>query len=520
MPAKTMNPVAEALRHPEAYPHPVDQEIRIVETHISWIFLTGTYAYKLKKPVNLGFLDFSTLDRRRHFCFEELRLNRRLCADIYIDVLPVTESGASFHIGADGPAVDYVVRMVQFDRTFELDRLLRDGRLTFREAEESASIIASFHSSTPRADPSSVFGNPEVLLKPMLENLELTGQSARSTDELGDIQTIRHWTISEERHLAGFIRERKSDGMVRECHGDMHTGNMVIWNGTIRIFDCIEFNPELSIIDVISDAAFLFMDLQHSNQKGLAWHFLNAYLSKSGDYAGLRVLRFYCTYRAMVRAKVTSIRLTQENDEDRKKSILEEHRSYLKLALDYTRPQHPMLLITHGLSGSGKSSLSSRLADLGGFVHIRSDVERKRLFGIESDEKSASKGLDIYTQEATQKTYETMLEAVTAALAGGYSVIADATFLKKSQRALFVRLAGSMNCSCRILCFHAPQEVLRERVRARHEKGRDASEADLQVLSAQMRSNEPPDGDEKALCIDIDTQGQTDPGFIIEASGL
>jgi hypothetical protein len=512
-----MNPVAEALRHPETYPHPVAAEIQVVETHISWIFLTGPFAYKLKKPVNLGFLDFSTLERRRHCCLEELRLNRRLSPDLYIDVLPVTTSDTGYRIGNEGPAADYVVRMFQFDRTFELDRLLRTGELTTRELDEAASIIASFHASTPRAEPSSVFGNPEVLLKPMLENLDLTGQIARSTVEIADIETIRHWTNVEERRIEGILRERKADGMVRECHGDMHTGNMVVWHGKIMIFDCIEFNPELSVIDVMSDAAFLFMDLEHSGRPGLAWHFLNAYLSRNGDYAGLRVLRFYCTYRAMVRAKVTSIRLTQESDEDRKIAILEEHRSYLKLALDYTRPREPMLLLTHGLSGSGKSHLSSRLADLGGFVHIRSDIERKRLFDIESDERSAMKGIDIYTPEATHKTYETMLDAVSSALAGGYTIIVDATFLKKSQRSMFTRLAAVMGCRCRILCFQAPHEVLRSRVLARHQEGRDPSEADIDVLAAQMRSNEPLDGDEKADCIEIDTQGEVNLEALIAA---
>ncbi|NTW50971.1 MAG: AAA family ATPase [Chlorobiaceae bacterium] len=510
-----MNPVAEALRHPEAYPHPVEKEIKVVETHISWIFLTGSFAYKLKKPVNLGFLDFSTIERRRHCCLEELRLNRRLCPDIYIDVLQVTASDDWFRIGADGDAVDHVVRMVEFDRSFELDRLLGSGNLTFLELEEAASIIAAFHAETPRSDPSSDFGTPTVLLKPMLENLDLTEQVARSAEEIAEIDRIRTWTIAEAARLSKVLLDRKAGGMVRECHGDMHTGNMVVWKGKIRIFDCIEFNPRLSVIDVMSDAAFLFMDLQHSGRQGLCWHFLNAYLSKNGDYAGLRVLRFYCTYRAMVRAKVTSIRLTQEYDLQRKQEILAEHRSYLDLALDYTRPRAPMLLVTHGLSGSGKSMHSSALADMGGFVHIRSDVERKRLFGMESLDKSISKGLDIYRPDSTQKTYESMLEAAASALSGGYTAIVDATFLKKSQRAAFITLAAGLNCPCRILSFKAPIDVLRARVSKRNEEGRDPSEADLNVLAAQTGSDEPPEGDEKTLCIEIDTQGKVDLAALI-----
>jgi len=503
-----MNQVAEALCHPQAYPHRTEPEIEVIETHISWIFLTGEYAYKLKKPVNLGFLDFSTLEKRRHYCFEELRLNRRLCPEIYLDVLPVTGQNAGFLIGGDGMVADYVIKMIQFDRKFELDRLLRKNELTFMQLEEAATIIAAYHTSAPRADPASMFGTPELILKPMVENLDLTEAVARSTEELSDIETMRRWTIAEHRRLSGIIRERKALGMVRECHGDLHTGNMLIRNGRVMIFDCIEFSHTLSIIDIASDVAFLFMDLEHSGRKALAWHFLNAWLSESGDYAGLRVLRFYCAYRAMVRAKVTSIRLAQETVEYEKKETLAEHRSYLKLALAYTRPQPPILLITHGVSGSGKSRHSSKLADAGGFIHIRSDIERKRLFGIDSLDLSASRGIDIYTPAATQKTYDTMLYAASTALSSGFSVIVDATFTDRKRRLTFIHLADSMNCRCRVLCFHASPDVLRQRVEARHKEGGDPSEADLEVLASQLHADMPPDGDEKTLCIDIDTEGE------------
>lgn len=508
---------AEALRHPEAYPHPVEPEIVVVETHISWLFLTGRFAYKLKKPVNLGFLDFSTLERRRHFCHEELRLNRRLCPELYLDVLPVTESAGKLRIGGDGEAVDYVIRMVQFDRRFELDRLLRNGELTKRQIDEAATVIAAFHAEAPRADPAAKFGTPEVIVKPMLENLDLTEEVARTIEELSDIEKLRHWTLAEHRRLSGIVRERKALGMVRECHGDLHTGNMVIRDGEIVIFDCIEFSHALSIIDVMSDVAFLFMDLEHSGHPELAWHFLNGWLTKSGDYGGLQVLRLYCVYRAMVRAKVTSIRLAQESGEEEKAKTLAEHHSYIQLALGYTRPRKPMLLITHGLSGSGKSVISAQLADAGGFIHIRSDVERKRLFGIDSLDRSAGKGLDIYTAETTRKTYAAMLDATSTALSAGFPVIVDATFPDAHKRAPFLRLARTLEYPCHILCFHAPREVLRERVRARHEAASDASEADLNVLEAQLHAIAPPDGDEKALCIKIDTEGEINIEALLKA---
>jgi aminoglycoside phosphotransferase family enzyme/predicted kinase len=504
-----MNTTVQALLRPAAYPHQTLAEITVVETHISWIFLTGSSAYKLKKPVNLGFLDFSTLERRHHFCLEELRLNRRLCPDLYLEVLPVTCTEKSIRIGGRGKVIDYVIRMVQFDRNQEIDTLLRQNSLPPEQINQAATMIAAFHTSIPRSDPASVYGNPELLLERMLENLDLTEEAARTIEERCAIERIRHWTTTELRRLTGMLRERKALGMVRECHGDMHTGNMVLIDGQIRIFDCIEFNPALSVIDIVSDTAFLFMDLIHAARPDLAWRFLNGWLSGSGDYEGLRVLRFYCVYRAMVRAKVTSIRLVQENDPAEKAATFTEHLSYVNLAETFCQQRPAQLVITCGVSGSGKSIISARLAEAGGFIHIRSDVERKRLFGLKSTEKSKWTRSDIYTPEATQKTYDTMLAAASAAIEGGYPVIVDATFLSKHLRSPFIHLAASMNCPCRILFFHASTDVLRSRVLSRLDEGLDPSEADLDILAAQMHASMPPDGTEKALCIEVDTEGET-----------
>ena len=512
-----MNQIAQALLDPRAYPHQTTPEITLVETHISWIFLTGDFAYKLKKPVDLGFLDFSTLEKRRHFCHEELRLNRRLCPDLYLDVLPVTREDGKVRIGGDGKALDYVIKMVQFDRSLELDRLLRQGELTAQQIDDAAEVIAAFHASIPQADPASPFGRPEEAIKPMIANFDLTEKVAPSENERRDIERLRKWTLGEHRRLTELLRKRKADGMIRECHGDMHTGNMVIRNGRVMIFDCIEFSPRLTMIDIINDLAFLFMDLQHAGHAELAWRLLNGWLSKTGDYNGLRVLNFYCAYRAMVRAKVTSIRLAQESDKAEIAATLAEHRSYLRLALGYTERPEPLFLLTHGLSGSGKSTWAAKLAEAEGFIHIRSDIERKRLFGIESLDRSAEQGLDIYTPEATEQTYAAMLEAARAALAGGYPVIADATFPTQKLRKPFIELAESMGFRCRILSFHASPDELRRRVRKRHDAGRDPSEANLAVLEAQMRTTEPFDTNEKTLCINIDTEGEISIEKLLQA---
>lgn len=504
-----MNQIAKSLLDPRSYPHPTTPEITLVETHISWIFLTGDYAYKLKKPVNLGFLDFSTLERRRHFCHEELRLNRRLCPDLYLNVLPVTREDGEILISGNGEPIDYVVKMVQFDRNLELDRLLRRGEVSTQQIDDAAEVIAAFHTSIPQADPASPFGKPEEAIKPMIANFDLTEKVAPSENERRDIERLCRWTLREHQRLTEVLRRRKANGMIRECHGDMHTGNMLVHNGRVMIFDCIEFNPQLSKIDIINDLAFLFMDLQHARHAELAWRLLNGWLSKTGDYKGLQVLNFYCTYRAMVRAKVTSIRLAQETDKAEIITTLAKHRSYLHLALSYTERPKPLLVLTHGLSGSGKSNWATKLAEAGGFIHIRSDIERKRLFGIDSLDRSAEQGLDIYTREATEKTYAALLEAAKAALAGDYPIIIDATFPTQNVRKPFIELAKSMGCRCRILSFHASPDKLRRRVQKRHDAGCDPSEANLAVLEAQMRTAEPFADNEKALCIDIDTEGET-----------
>ncbi len=514
-----MNPVAQALLRPEAYPHPVSAEtgIQLVETHISWIFLTGKWAYKLKKPLDLGFLDFSTLQRRELCCHEEVRLNRRLCPDIYLGVSPVTVADGVYRVDGQGRVADYLVRMLQFDRNLEIDRLLAAERLPAERIREIAAMIARFHQCAEPAAPETPYGTPAVLLEPMLENLDITEQLRHAPEETVAMERIRQWTLDEHRRLSPGLSERKAEGFIRACHGDLHTSNMVILNGHIRIFDCIEFNPKLSIIDVISDIAFLFMDLEHAARKDYAWLLLNTYLSATGDYAGLRMLRLYLTYRAMVRAKVTAIRFSQSASPIEKAAALEAHRSYLRLASGYLKSPRPVLVLMHGVSGSGKSQLAARLSETAGCVVIRSDVERKRLFGLEAHEGSRSSGVDIYTPEAGEKTYATLFDQAGEVLSGGFSVIIDATFLKRSNRRPFMELAERLGCRCRIITTTAERETLRQRVAGRLEEGCDPSEANLQVLAGQLLSLEGLDDREATLGITVDTQGRIDHAAIAAA---
>ncbi len=498
-----MKSLVEALSHPEAYPHATGT-IEVVETHISWIFLTEYFAYKIKKPLNLGFLDFSTLEKRHHYCNEELRLNQRLCQEIYLSVVPVVRAGDTFFVDAEGVIVDYAVQMVRFDRTMELDRMLAQKLLTEKHIDHLACMIAHFHTSLPSVPEESGCGHPDNLVKPMLHNFTAMESTALNQTEIDQLEELKAWTMKEHQRLYPLLLKRKSGGFIRQCHGDMHTGNMVLWQNRIFLFDCIEFNEHLSNIDVISDLAFLFMDLDHGGEPRLAWRLLNNYIMDTGDYSALPLLLFYSLYRAMVRAKVTAIRYAQTSGQAPDQQILEEHRSYIRLAQGYSCPKKPLLILTCGVSGSGKTTVSIDLAQSLPCVHIRSDIERKRLAGLKPLERS-KQSTPLYTDEINHQTYYRLLDVAKLCLEAGISVIVDATFLMADKRKLFMDLAESLKTPCRILHYSSPEKVLMERVLQRSLRRNDASEADTTVLASQLEKQEALTAEEKEITLEINT---------------
>ncbi len=506
-----MEPLVEALSRPEAYLD-VTGKIEVVETHISWIFITASWAYKVKKPLNLGFLDFSTLEKRHHYCQEELRLNRRLSEELYHSVVPIVRRAGTILVeGSEGEIIDYAVKMVRFERSMELDRMLVKKQLTLEQIDQLSNMIAAFHTSLTPAPQESPFGRPEEVIKPVLANFTHTEPAASSPVEAARLETLKAWSIEEHQRLTPLFLQRKRDGFIRHCHGDMHTGNMVWWNNRIMIFDCIEFNEYLSIIDVISDLSFLFMDLLHGEEAGLAWRLLNHYLAETGDYLALPLLRFYTTYRAMVRAKVTAIRYTQAKSPLLGEKSLEEHRSYVRLAEQCSRKKKPLLLLTCGVSGSGKSVAAAALASPLEALHIRSDIERKRIGGLKALERSdhASEH-SLYSESFTEQTYQRLLEIAALALREGISVIVDATSLKLANRNLFRKLAEAEAAPFKILFFHAPLEILTARVEHRLKEGRDASEAYCAVLLQQLETEEALTPQEEAFALKINTEKRVD----------
>ncbi|HEU4620408.1 MAG TPA: AAA family ATPase [Gammaproteobacteria bacterium] len=492
--------LVDALKDPACYPHEVAR-IELVETHISWVLLTGPYAYKIKKPLRLDFLDFSTLERRKRFCEEELRINRRFAPELYLDVLPIGGGPDAPRIGAT-PAIEFCVRLRQFAPDAVLDRRVAGGRISGAEMRALAETIAHFHAEQPpiRREPAA---RAEARA-----NLDELARALAAAGARYPLEAIAAWTEERLGALASAFDARERAGAVREGHGDLHLENLVVLDGRIVPFDALEFSLELRTADVMDETAFLAMDLMAHRRTDLAFEFLNRYLEITGDYAGLDVLRFYLVYRALVRAKVRALKCVQAGrPQDVETNVV----PYLELAESLIRPRRPLLVITRGLSGSGKTHVTSGLVPRLPALRVRSDLERKRLHGVDADAHGAlAVGEGRYDAAATDRTYAALARAAEHALGAGIDVIADATFLSRPRRAAFRALAARVAARFAILDCVAPEPVLRERVKARAAARSDASEATEAVLDAQLRSAEPLSSEEAPHAVEVDTSGPLD----------
>lgn len=511
-----------SMLNPDVYHHPV-KNIELIETHISAVILTGDFVYKIKKPVDFGFLDFSTLEKRYACCLDELRLNRRLAPDIYLDVVAITGTPEQPVIGGSGEAIEYAVKMAQFPQSAQLDLKLAAGELKSEHMDAIADMVADFHQHIDVADAAVDYGDKDVVYQPVEENFRQIREHIDAGPYEKTLATLEQWSQSEFARLSPVFEQRKQSGFIRECHGDMHLRNM-LWldsgeQGRPLAFDCIEFNAHLRWIDVISEVAFLVMDLQSRQQPQLANRFLNKYLEDTGDYAGVAVLPFYLCYRALVRAKVDALRLEQKNLTPQERAhSLAEFESYLKLAASYTKQPAPKLIIMRGLSASGKSTVSQQLLDAAGMIRIRSDVERKRLFDVAIDDHGASEiNAGLYSAQASQQTYAKLLELAEAVIRSGYSVIIDAAFLKHEQRQPFQQLAQQFSVPYFILEVTAPAEVLRQRIIARTH---DVSDAGLAVLEHQLANRQPLHESEKKHALVVNTDEELQLDVLIDAINM
>ncbi len=481
-----------SLREPEVYPHPVS-DVSLIETHISWVFLTGKYVYKIKKPVDMGFLDFSSLEKRHKYCELEVVLNKRLAPAYYLQVVPITGNYLAPKIDGKGAIIEYAVKMRQFPQQAQLDRVLAENRLSFHHMDLLAKKISGFHQNIRIANENHSFGELAHIHSPVLDCFSDILQRIKNETDIRRINDLKEWSEKEFHQLEKHFVNRKKQGFIRECHGDLHLRNIAIVDEEVIAFDGIEFSENLRWNDVMSEIAFLIMDLQDHEQGALASRFLNRYLEISGDYSGLQVLPYYLLYRAIVRAMVSCIRLGQEGLT--KDDILTEthnFKKYVELAETYTKKSNPKLFITYGLSGSGKSTVSQQLMQDLPAIRIRSDVERKRLNGV-SETARNTQGIQqgIYNKSIGEQTYQHLVELSELLLSAGFSVIVDATFLQLEQREKFFLLAQQRQVELTIIECDLELSTIRQRIIKRSEENEDISDAGLDVLEYQIAHADP-----------------------------
>lgn len=509
----------DALHNPASYPH-ASADIRLLETHISWVLLTGDFAYKLKKPVNFGFLDFSTLAKRKQACDAELRLNSRFSTGLYIAVVAIRGSSGKVVVDADDAAqgddeiVDYAVKMRQFNQEDLLEALAAAHALDTTAISALATKLAAFHQqgAARLGEGDNELGTVASIAEATLENFRQIAPRLTSAAQRQQLDELRHWTEQQLRVLQPRFAQRRAQGFVRECHGDLHLRNIARIDGEITFFDCIEFNAQFRWIDVQSELAFLLMDMEEKQLPELSNRLLNIYLEHSGDYEGLAVLQFYKVYRALVRAKVMVLKLDggglsgAEVD-----AVWRQYATYTQLAQACCQPRQVFLGLMHGISGTGKSTVAATLADTLAAIRIRSDVERKRLFGLAPAARSgAEQKPALYSEAASEQTFAALHALALSVLQLGYPVLVDATFIAEKWRRPFRQLAARLQLPFVILACTASQATIEQRLRLRESDREEASEAGVDVMLSQRASLEPFTAEEQPHVLVIDTEQPVD----------
>jgi aminoglycoside phosphotransferase family enzyme/predicted kinase len=487
----------------DAFTHAVTQ-LELRETHISWVVLTGPCAYKIKKPVKLDFIDASTLDRRRHYCEEEVRLNRRLAPDLYSGVVAITRDNGRAVVGGKGCVVEYAVKMQQFSPSSELPQLLARDEVGIAEIAALGEVLARFHLCAAGATATEMPDKTEQMYDSVLGNLAQLITHLGPFDLSPVLGRLADWTHETAHALEATFQMRERSGFVRECHGDLHAANIVRLQGRLVPFDCIEFDPRLRWIDVMSDIAFLVMDLVSHRRGDLAFALLSRYLEVTGDYDGTTVLPFYAVYRALVRAKVDAITVGQVPA--RAAEFRTRLQQRIQAALRWMTPRHPTMVLMHGASGSGKSWLSERLVHEVQAIRIRSDLERKRLAGLGAQESAAAEVRHgIYSPEFSHRTYGRLADCAESALRAGFSVIVDAAFLDSTDRQMFCALAARLGTPLVIVSCQADPTTLAARVIERSARHEGPSDATLSVLDTQLREIRPFEASEQSHVVPVDT---------------
>ncbi|MGK7874297.1 MAG: AAA family ATPase [Xenococcaceae cyanobacterium] len=500
----------EQMKRPGFYPHPVKEPIKLIQTHASFVLLTGDYAYKLKKPVNFGFLDFSTLSKRQYFLREELRMNKPIAPDIYVEVLPITQAGeivtptarnaTGFILGGMGNPVEYVLKMRQFPQDNLFVNMFEQGKLTEVHMEELGRVVAHFHAQTQTNDYIRSFGEINKIRESIDENYRQTEKYIGVVQNQQQYEQTKHFTDTYFEAKKELFESRRENDKIRECHGDLHLRNICLWHNKIQLFDRIEFNEPFRFVDVMYDVAFTLMDLDARRRKDFGNAFLNTYIEQTGDWEGLQVLPLYLSRQAYVRAKVTSFLLDDPAISDRaKQEAAKTAANYYRLAWEYTKGKEGRLILMSGLSGSGKTTVAQQLARRIGGIHIRSDAVRKHLAGIALAQRGSN---EVYTPQMSEKTYNRLLELGMILTAQGFPVILDAKYDRQVWRERVIALAQSHQLLLQIIHCTAPMKILSDRLSGRT---KDISDATPDLLTQQQVAAEPFTKAEQAYLTTIDT---------------
>lgn len=489
----------QQMLQPEFYDHPVTTPLQLIQTHISYVVLTGDYAYKVKKPLDFGFLNYSSLHRRRFFCLEELRLNQRAASELYLAVLPVVQTGDSPQFGPalprpdqaepdtdpdqpqdHGDAVEYVVQMRQFPQDALLSTQFEQGKLDEALLLRLAEVVAEFHQQAGTNDTIRSYGDATQIRQAIDENYAQTAAFIGGPQTQPQFDETKAYTDRFFAEQADLLEQRQAADKIRACHGDLHLGNIALWQDQLFLFDCIEFNRPFRYVDVMFDIAYIVMDLVVQGRQDLATAFVNHYVERTGDWDGLKVLPLYVSRQSYVRGKVMSFMLADPAiDGDTKAKITAQAAPYYTLAWQYAQPQAGRLVLMAGLSGSGKTTTARALAQKLGAVHLRSDAVRKHLAGLPLDQPGPD---SLYTPEMSQRTYDRLLSLGTELAAAGYPVILDAKYDRVAMRKAAIAAANAQNLPLTILHCDAPAPVLEQRVAQRVG---DIADATVSVLARQ-----------------------------------
>lgn len=504
----------KSLLKPSAYPEETSR-VEMLQTHVSWLFLTDLYVYKVKKPVDFGFLNFSTIDRRRFYCNEEVRCNRRLCPDIYLGVVELNRDSNGVRFEGHGEVIDYAVKMKRLPAEGMLENMIRKGEATTEDIEKVAAVIAEFHKNAAVTPEIASYGESEKILANWKENFEAARQFNGLTISAIETALIQKWVLSFIEQHTKLFQQRAREGFVRECDGDIHLQNICIRNGNIHIFDCIEFNERYRNCDTAADIAFLIMDLEFHGCRQFADTALGTYLEHSGDRGAVPLINFYKTYRAFVRGKVESLcAISKDTPEADRELSKQRAKLYFRLVRGYIERSRlkTAIFITCGLMGTGKSTLASQLALELGIQVFSSDRTRKELAGLPPEQKTGDAFKNgLYSQKNTEKTYARLVELASAELDQQHSVIIDACFPSRKIRALFSQLAQTYTtCDFVILHLNCSEPEIRRRLSERDALDYSISDGRIELLKDQQDIFEAPDASE-GLVISIDTSRYSEP---------